>query len=75
MHCGEQFCGVLGMRGGQRVLSLPNILSTDEAQTRVLDKSRAIVAEGSVKQLELLQPLVFLLLMQRIENNFRRMVP
>lgn len=59
MHCWEQFCGVLGMQGGQRVLGLPNIPSTEEAQTRVLDKSRAIVAEGSVKQLESLQPLVF----------------
>lgn len=47
------------MQGGQRVLGLPNIPSTEEAQTRVLDKSRAIVAEGSVKQLESLQPLVF----------------
>lgn len=57
------------------MLGLPNIPSTDEAQTRVLDKSRAVVAEGAAKQLELLQPLVFLLLMQRIENNvFRRMV-
>lgn len=39
-HHWESFCSVLGMRGGQKLMSMPNISSIDKAETRVLDKRK-----------------------------------